>query len=137
MQVCAARVGHALPRSVPAHAGPGATGCQPGRIADRDNPVPRTGRVESRLLEFPLPDRGRRCAQAIGDFKFAAAVVAYGMFLRDSPHKGAGQVAAFDRTAGPAAETQIQKPGKPSVDGISGGREFGMPKFGFRLYFPI
>jgi len=46
--------------------------------------------VESRLLEFPLADRGRRCAQAIGDFKFAAAVVAYGMFLRDSPHKGAG-----------------------------------------------
>ena len=39
--------------------------------------------------EFPLIDGGRRFEQASDDFRFASAVAAWGMLLRDSPHKGA------------------------------------------------
>jgi len=42
----------------------------------------------SSSLEFPLFDRGVRFADATPDFKFASAVAAFGMVLRDSPHKG-------------------------------------------------
>jgi Ca-activated chloride channel family protein len=42
----------------------------------------------SSKLEFPLRDAGTRFADASQDFKFAAAVAAFGMALRDSPHKG-------------------------------------------------
>ncbi|MET0263693.1 MAG: VWA domain-containing protein [Rariglobus sp.] len=38
--------------------------------------------------EFPLVDRGAEFAKADGEFQFAAAVAAWGMVLRDSPHKG-------------------------------------------------
>ena len=44
----------------------------------------------SSKLEFPLRDAGLAFASASRDFKFAAAVAAYGMRLRDSPHQGAG-----------------------------------------------
>ena len=40
------------------------------------------------LTEFALNDSVGRFASASGDFKFAAAVAAFGMVLRDSPHKG-------------------------------------------------
>ena len=43
---------------------------------------------KSRLLEFPITDAGQRLGQSSKDFKFAAAVAACGMILRDSPHKG-------------------------------------------------
>ena len=42
----------------------------------------------SKKLEFALSDAGARFADASGDFKFASAVAAFGMVLRDSPHKG-------------------------------------------------
>jgi Ca-activated chloride channel family protein len=42
----------------------------------------------SRKLEFPLVDRGLRFSEASADFKFASAVAAFGMILRDSPYKG-------------------------------------------------
>ena len=42
----------------------------------------------SKLLEFPVTDGGAGYAKASADFKFAAAVAAFGMILRDSPHKG-------------------------------------------------
>ena len=47
------------------------------------------GDVSSKL-EFPLRDSGAAFASASPDFKFAAAVAAFGMVLRDSPHKGTG-----------------------------------------------
>ncbi len=47
----------------------------------------------SSKLEFPLRDSGLAFAQASQDFKFAAAVAAWGMVLRDSPHKGAATLA--------------------------------------------
>ncbi len=43
-------------------------------------------------LEFPLFDRGARFADATADFKFASAVAAFGMILRDSPHKGSATI---------------------------------------------
>jgi Ca-activated chloride channel family protein len=43
----------------------------------------------SRVLEFPLVDRGAGFAAADTEFKFAAAVAAWGMLLRESPHAGA------------------------------------------------
>jgi Ca-activated chloride channel family protein len=44
--------------------------------------------VQSRLLEAPLSDSDRRYSEASRDFRFAAAVAAFGMILRDSPHRG-------------------------------------------------
>jgi Ca-activated chloride channel family protein len=43
----------------------------------------------SRLLSFPVVDSGRGAAEASADFSFAAAVAAFGMILRESPHRGA------------------------------------------------
>jgi len=40
----------------------------------------------SRLLEYPVPDRGGSLAGASDDFKFAASVAAFGMILRGSEH---------------------------------------------------
>jgi Ca-activated chloride channel family protein len=48
----------------------------------------------SSLLEFPLRDTGGAFAGASRDFKFAAAVAAFGMVLRDSPEKGASTFAS-------------------------------------------
>jgi Ca-activated chloride channel family protein len=42
----------------------------------------------STLSEFTLSDRGKKFADASADCRFAAAVAAFGMVLRDSPHKG-------------------------------------------------
>ncbi len=42
----------------------------------------------SRKLEFPLSDSGRQFTNASADFKFTSALAAFGMILRDSPHKG-------------------------------------------------
>ena len=42
----------------------------------------------SELLEFPLADNRRGFAAASGEFKFAAAVAAFGMLLRDSKNRG-------------------------------------------------
>jgi len=52
-----------------------------------------TGEVSSKL-EFPLRDTGARFEEASADFKFAAAVAAFGMELRGSPHKGSLTLAA-------------------------------------------
>ena len=53
----------------------------------------------SRLLEFPLADRGTAFADASADFKFAAAVAGFGMVLRDSAHKGTETLADVARWA--------------------------------------
>ncbi len=50
------------------------------------------GDVSSKL-EFPLRDTGRAFAEASADFKFAASVAAFGMVLRDSPHRGTATLA--------------------------------------------
>ena len=42
----------------------------------------------SKLLEFPATDSGASYGKASADFKFATAVAAFGMVLRDSEYKG-------------------------------------------------
>lgn len=42
----------------------------------------------SRLLTFPVTDKGGSYSRASTDFKFAAAVAEFGMLLRDSEYKG-------------------------------------------------
>lgn len=54
---------------------------------------------ESRRLEFPLVDRGATWALASEDFKFAASVAAFGMVLRESPHRGTATLAEARRWA--------------------------------------
>ncbi len=43
----------------------------------------------SQLIEVPVADSGESFSQSSTDFRFAAAVAAFGMLLRNSPHKGA------------------------------------------------
>lgn len=43
---------------------------------------------DSKRLEFPLADRGAGFAAASDDFRFAAAVAAFGLALREEPVKG-------------------------------------------------
>lgn len=45
---------------------------------------------ESKLLEFPLQDKGAEFSEASKDTQFAASVALFGMLLRGSEHKGAG-----------------------------------------------
>jgi Ca-activated chloride channel family protein len=51
-----------------------------------------TGDVSSKM-EFPLYDTGTRFADSTQDFKFASAVAAFGMVLRNSTHKGSATLA--------------------------------------------
>ena len=51
----------------------------------------------SRLLETPVRDEGRRLEATSPDFRFAAAVAAFGMLLRQSPYRGASDWALVER----------------------------------------
>jgi Ca-activated chloride channel family protein len=53
----------------------------------------------SRPREWVVTDRALSLEEASEDFRFAAAVAAFGMLLRDSPHKGAATFAAASRLA--------------------------------------
>ncbi len=55
---------------------------------------------ESRLLECVAIDEGKKYGQAGADFKFAAAVAAFGMLLRRSPHAGNASYDAVLELAG-------------------------------------
>ena len=48
---------------------------------------------KSVLLESPVVDSSVVFSKASSDFRFAAAVAAFGMVLRDSPHKGVADLA--------------------------------------------
>ncbi len=54
---------------------------------------------ESQRLEIPAVDRGLKVSQASRDFTWSAAVAAFGMILRDSPHKGNATLAAVSELA--------------------------------------
>ncbi len=47
---------------------------------------------QSVLSEFAVKDSAEKFSRASQDFKFAAAVAAFGMVLRDSPHKGSANL---------------------------------------------
>jgi Ca-activated chloride channel family protein len=55
--------------------------------------------VESRLIEFPLKERGGKFNAASKDLQFASAVASFGMILRGSEHKGSGNLAAVAEIA--------------------------------------
>jgi Ca-activated chloride channel family protein len=55
--------------------------------------------VESRLMEFPLKERGGQFNSASKDFQFAAAVASFGMILRGSQHRGSGNASAVAEIA--------------------------------------
>jgi Ca-activated chloride channel family protein len=53
----------------------------------------------SKLLEYPLKDRGGQFNTASRDLQFAAAVASFGMILRGSEHRGAANLAAVAEIA--------------------------------------
>ncbi len=54
---------------------------------------------QSKLLTVPLTDAGATWERATADFRFAAAAAAFGMLLRDSPHKGGATFPAVQQWA--------------------------------------
>ena len=54
---------------------------------------------ESKLIERTLSDSGERFGRASADFRFAAAVAAFGMVLRNSSYKGEATLAAAEEYA--------------------------------------
>ena len=58
---------------------------------------------DSQLLTYPLADQGLRLEEASIDFKFSAAVAAFGMVLRGSQYKGS---ASFDQVLNWASDSQ-------------------------------
>ena len=61
----------------------------------------------SKLLEFPIKDAGTAYAAASGEFKFAAAVAAFGMILRESKHAG---TASYDSVLELGGEGAVRDP---------------------------
>ena len=53
----------------------------------------------SARLDVPVEDSGRSFQEASPDFRFAAAVAAFGMALRDSPYKGDVNLATIQEWA--------------------------------------
>jgi Ca-activated chloride channel homolog len=56
----------------------------------------------SKLLEYPLKDRGHSFNSASPDLQFAAAVASFGMILRGSEHRGSSNLAAVAEIASAA-----------------------------------
>ena len=56
--------------------------------ASRAAGLGRAPEAPARSLRVGVPDAPRTVDAATADYKFAAAVVGYGLLLRDSPHKG-------------------------------------------------
>ncbi len=48
--------------------------------------------TKSQLLEYPLIDKGGEFENPSEDYRFASAVAAFGMILRESPHKGESSI---------------------------------------------
>lgn len=55
---------------------------------------------QSQLMEVPIRDSHKHLSDASHDFRFASAVAAFGMLLRDSEHKGN---ATYEQVLGLAA----------------------------------
>jgi Ca-activated chloride channel family protein len=61
----------------------------------------------SRLMEVPAIDGGTRYENASPDFKFASAVAAFAMVLRNSPHKGNASYEGVSELAGEAVGADV------------------------------
>lgn len=55
---------------------------------------------ESKLIEFALKDRGGQFNSASPEFQFSSAVVAFGLVLRNSEHRGSANLSAVSEIAG-------------------------------------
>lgn len=75
-----------------APAGPGPAAATGELLTVKVRFKPPTG-GESRLLSFPVTDPGAKLASASTELRFAAAVAAFGMVLRDSPYRGSSSLA--------------------------------------------
>ncbi|PTX95671.1 von Willebrand factor type A domain-containing protein [Opitutus sp. ER46] len=64
----------------------------------------------SQKLEIPLTDGGAAFANASSDFRFAAAVAAYGMVLRESPYRGSASIGDVIAWAAGAAAKPADDP---------------------------
>ena len=53
----------------------------------------------SKRIEMPVPDQDVKFSKASEDFRFAAAIAAFGMILRDSKYKGSYTLAAVEELA--------------------------------------
>ena len=58
--------------------------------------------AQSRLVEVPVDARARALAQTSDDYRFSAAVAAFGMLLRGSEHRGTVDFPGVARLAGTA-----------------------------------
>jgi Ca-activated chloride channel family protein len=58
----------------------------------------------SRLLSWPIRDRGETLAESSRDFRFAAGVTAFGLSLRGSPHRGTASFAMARELAAAAGD---------------------------------
>jgi Ca-activated chloride channel family protein len=65
--------------------------------------------LQSRLLTWPIRDGGETLASASRDFRFAAAVTAFGLTLRASPHRGAASFAMARELAAAAGSDDPHK----------------------------
>lgn len=54
---------------------------------------------KSELIEFPLKQEPKRFGAASENLRFASAVAAFGMVLRDSPHRGGASMSAVEEIA--------------------------------------
>jgi Ca-activated chloride channel family protein len=61
--------------------------------------------TNSQLMSIPFTDTGARLETASTDFKFAAAVAAFGMILRSSEHKGAATLKLVRQLAAPGSNS--------------------------------
>ena len=62
----------------------------------------------SKLLTFPVTDKGASYSRASTDFKFAAAVAEFGMLLRDSEFKGSSSCGSVIELAEEAKGTDAE-----------------------------
>ena len=63
---------------------------------------------QSHLLEFPVMDSGKRFGEASSEFRFAAAVAAFGMLLRGSQYNQGLTFSAVEEFAAGAADNDPQ-----------------------------
>jgi Ca-activated chloride channel family protein len=83
-----------------------------GRVADLATvkvryQAPEGG--ESRMLTARVRDEGHALAAASADLRFAAAVAAFGLVLRDSPYRGEASLALARALAEPAASDEHRR----------------------------
>jgi Ca-activated chloride channel family protein len=62
------------------------------------------GEQQSRLLEFPMKDSGKRFGEASSEFRFAAAVASFGLLLRGSQYNQGLTFSAVEEFAAGAAD---------------------------------